>query len=59
MYKVVLAGKVASSNQVAWHLKQKKKNKKKKNEKLTAINLKHCTDMSLSVQNREYSQFND
>lgn len=58
MYKVVLAGKVASSNQVAWHLKQKKNNKKK-NEKLTAINLKHCTDMSLSVQNREYSQFND
>lgn len=56
MYKVVLAGKVASSNQVAWHLKQKKK---KKNKKLTAINLKHCTDMSLSVQNREYSQFND
>lgn len=59
MYKVVLAGKVASSNQVAWHLKQKKKQQKKKNEKLTAINLKHCTDMSLSVQNREYSQFND
>lgn len=33
MYKVVLAGKVASSNQVAWHLKQKKQQQKKKRMK--------------------------